>query len=248
MLKLKSNKNISLPKAVVFDTDNTLYLYEPAHNAAMKNVVTKATGMFGVSKSEFMEAFEISRADIKERLGNSASSHSRLLYFQKTIEYLDMETRILSTLELEQTYWRSFLANTRLFPGVKTFLHQLKENGIRTANITDLTAQIQFRKMVYFSLDELFDYVVSSEESGVDKPNLRPFSLVVEKLQVDPSDIWIVGDNADTDILGGNLCGMTTIQKYHNGVKIVKDESHTPDIIFDNFYELSKFFHSLTVS
>ena len=66
------------------------------------------------------------------------------------------------------------MVNTRLFPGVREFLQQLKSIGIRTANITDLTAQIQFRKMVYFGLDEYFDYVVTSEEAGCDKPTSSP--------------------------------------------------------------------------
>jgi len=83
-----------------------------------------------------------------------------------------MGTRIFLALDLEQTYWREFLVNTRLFPGVREFLQQLKSIGIKTANITDLTAQIQFRKMVYFGLDEYFDYVVTSEEAGCDKPNI----------------------------------------------------------------------------
>ena len=72
-------------------------------------------------------------------------------------------------LDLEQTYWRTFLINCKLFSGVLDFVQLLKSKGIATANITDLTAQIQFRKLVYFGLDEYFDYVVTSEEAGKDK-------------------------------------------------------------------------------
>ena len=182
MLKIYQDIVISKPKAIIFDTDNTLYLYEVAHRAAMKSAMQKAENTLGVSSQDFQQVFDLSRKEIKLQLGSTASSHSRLLYFQRAIEKLGMGTRIFLTLDLEQTYWREFLVNTRLFPGVREFLQQLKSIGIKTANITDLTAQIQFRKMVYFGLDEYFDYVVTSEEAGCDKPNIEPFRMALNKL------------------------------------------------------------------
>ncbi len=238
MLDLGNGRQICIPRAVIFDTDNTLYPYDPAHKAAIKSVVKKAVSVFGVSEAEFTHAFKISRFEVKNRLGNTASSHSRLLYFQKTIEYLGMGTRILTTLDFEQTYWRTFLANARLFPGVLDFLQQLKNKGIKTANITDLTAQIQFRKMVYFGLDEYFDYVVTSEEVGHDKPNIQPFKMALNKLKTDPEDVWMIGDSPENDIYGAKRnFKMTTLQKIHKGVKIGSNQFE-PDVSFNHYSEL----------
>ncbi len=82
------------------------------------------------------------------------------------------------------------------------------------ANITDLTAHIQFRKIVYFDLDEYFDYVVTSEEAGLDKPNSASFKMLLEKLKINPDNIWIIGDCATSDIYGGNKVRMLTIQRF----------------------------------
>ena len=82
MLKILTEKKISKPKAVIFDTDNTLYYYEVAHTAAINAVLEKAENILGIKKKEFENAYEISRKDIKAQLGTTASSHSRLLYFQ----------------------------------------------------------------------------------------------------------------------------------------------------------------------
>ena len=184
-------KNIKQPKAVIFDTDNTLYPYDPAHKAATHAVEEKVVKMLGINKEEFTRSFNEARKEIKGRLGSVASSHSRLLYMQVAIEKLGLKTRILLTLDLEQTYWRTFLNNCKLFPGVLDFIHILKSKGIATANITDLTAQIQFRKLIYFGLDELFDYVVTSEEAGRDKPNRQPFKIALDKLKVvDRMQMW----------------------------------------------------------
>ena len=237
-MKILTEEKITKPKAVIFDTDNTLYPYKPAHEAALKEVVVKAQNLLKVDKEDFLETFENSRKKIKSQLGNTAASHSRLLYFQKTIEQLGMGTRIFLTLDLEQTYWRTFLANTRLFDHVKEFLQLLKGQGVKTANITDLTAQIQFRKIVFFGLDEFFDYVVTSEEAGKDKPSRKPFDLALEKLQVEQEKVWMIGDSAENDIYGAKKnFNMTTIQKIHQGVIIGQGEFE-PDISFNHYLEL----------
>jgi putative hydrolase of the HAD superfamily len=231
--------NISgLPRAVIFDTDNTLYPYLPAHREATRAVEDKVEKQLGIDKEVFRATFTEARQDIKNRLGNVASSHSRLLYMQRTIEKLELGTRILMTLDLEQTYWRTFLSNCRLFPDVLDFIQLLKSKGITTANITDLTAQIQFRKLVYFGLDEFFDYVVTSEEAGADKPDKRPFEVALEKLQIEPKNIWMIGDNAKSDMVGAGKMGMVKIQKNHYGVEVINSGVAKPDLVFNNYSEL----------
>ena len=239
---IEKDKNIvqlnGFPKAVIFDTDNTLYPYSPAHKEATRAVEEKVEKQLGIDKVIFRSAFIKAREEIKNRLGNVASSHSRLLYMQKTIEKLELGTRILTTLDLEQTYWRTFLSNCRLFPEVLDFIQILKSRGVITANITDLTAQIQFRKLVYFGLDEFFDYVVTSEEAGADKPDERPFKVALEKLQVEPENIWMIGDDPNSEMVGAGEMGMIKIQKFHDGVKVIKTGMAKPDLVFSNYSEL----------
>lgn len=231
----------SPPEAIVFDTDNNLYPYDPAHKAATEAVELKACKLLGIPRDEFHRAFRTAQKEVKGRLGKIASSHSRLLYFQRTIELIGMKTQLLMTLDLEQTYWRTFLHASILFPDVKEFLLDLRSIGIKTAIITDLTAQIQFRKIIYFGLEDYFDYVVTSEEAGHDKPHEAPYKLAIEKLQVAPERCWMIGDNPISDIQGGRKFNMITLQKIHDGVKIAEGE-HEADAIFYNFSELRVFF------
>lgn len=225
------------PKGVLFDADNTLFPYAPAHEAASRVAEAKANKLMGVKPAHFREAVAEARRAVKRQLGPTASSHSRLLYFQRAIESLGMKSQLLMSLDLEQTYWRSFLAACELFPGVTTFIQDLRSAGIATAIVTDLTAQIQFRKLIYFGLDGLFDFVVTSEEAGADKPALAPFRLAIEKLGLAPSEIWMIGDEADADIAGGRAVGMVTLQKRHDGVKVARD-GNAVDAVFDDFDEL----------
>ena len=235
-LEIINKKKFSkLPKAIIFDTDNTLYSYAPANELALKSVFTKAEILLDINKNLFEEKFKEARLEIKKRIPNQASSHSRLLYIQRTIELLGFKTQLLLTLDLEQTYWRTFLQSCKLFPKVRELLDELNNLNIQTAIITDLNSQIQFRKIIFFGLEKYFDYVVTSEESGFDKPSKAPFELALKKLDLLPNECWMIGDNLNADILGGKKCGLTTLYKYES-----KDQSKVYEIIPDasfNEYE-----------
>ena len=214
-LKIINEKNfLELPKAIIFDTDNTLYSYAPANELALKSVFTKAELLLDINRTLFEEKFKEARLEIKKRICNQASSHSRLLYIQRTIELLGFKTQLLVTLDLEQTYWRTFLQSCKLFPNVRELLDKLNNLNIQTAIITDLNSQIQFRKIIFFGLEQYFDYVVTSEEAGFDKPHKAPFELALKKLNLESKECWMIGDNIISDILGGNNFGLTTLHKY----------------------------------
>ena len=227
-----------LPDAVLFDTDNTLYPYDPAHIAAQEAVKRKVMDTFSISATDFDSAFSEARKQIKTRLGQTASSHSRLLYLQRMLEIMGLGSQVLLALDFEQTYWRTFLANADLFDDVKELLDDLRLLGIPTAIVTDLTAQIQFRKVVYFGLDYYFNYIVTSEEAGFDKPHAAPFQIALEKMQPKGDCIWMIGDNPVNDIRGGReQINAITLQKLHDGV-ILGDGINVPDASFKVFKEL----------
>lgn len=246
MIKQLSKTKISMPKAVIFDTDNTLYPYGPAHKEAINAVYKKMEDLLGIGVKDIEAVLIEAKKEIKKQLGETASSHSRLLYFQRMLEKLDLKTRISLALDLEQTYWRTFLVNAHLFDGVLEMLQTLKSNGIITANITDLTAQIQFRKMVYFNLDSYFDFVVTSEESGMDKPHSNSFELAFKKLEVDPSEAWMIGDHYINDMQGAKSFGVTTFFAKHLYSDSSNCNTENTDFIFDSFLSLRDFFHNLT--
>ncbi len=213
------NRFTTPPDAVLFDLDNTLYAYDPAHNAALKAVEHKVITSLSTTSGEFHSAFANAKKSVKQSLKRTASSHNRLIYFQVMLEQLGLGSQALLSLDLEQTYWRTFLENATLFEGVFDTLDTLRLNSIPVALVTDLTAQIQFRKVVYFDLDEYFDTIVTSEETGEDKPYPANFNLALEKLQPAGSNFWMIGDSPRKDIVGArDSIGATGIQKLHRGV------------------------------
>ena len=229
-----------LPDCILFDTDNTLYEYDIVHIEAQKAVKDKVTKTLSISENDFDSAFSKARTEIKAMLKNTAASHSRLLYFQRVLEILGLGSQVLLALDFEQTYWRTFLSKIVLFDGVRELLDEIRLLGIPTAIVTDLTAQIQFRKMVYLGLDRYFDVIVTSEEAGFDKPAKEPFELALQKVKVECNHIWMIGDNPINDIKGAKeQINAVTLQKIHKGVKIGEGDC-LPDAVFNSYSELHK--------
>ena len=230
-----------LPACILFDLDNTLYEYNRPHEKALVAVSDKLHHMFSIHPKHFSEIYIKARLEIKARLINTAASHSRLLYFQKCLEIMGLGSQPLLALDLEQSYWISFLKHAELFDGVKEFLDSIRLLGIPSVIVTDLTAQIQFKKITYFQLDRYFEYVVSSEESGADKPSKNIFELALEKVAYTSGPIWMIGDDAAKDIAGSkSAINAITLQKINNS--LYKDqESIVPDILFKDFEDLRHF-------
>jgi HAD superfamily hydrolase (TIGR01549 family) len=245
-MKINSPEKLkSKPDCVLFDLDNTLYPYEPAHACALNAVKIKVGKHFNLQEQTFNEAFTKAKNLTKAQLGNTAAAHSRLLYMQKLLEQLGLGSQVLFALDLEQTYWRTFLANANLFPGAKDFLDDLRLNSIPTVIITDLTAQIQFRKVIYFELDHYFDYIVTSEEVGHEKPHSAPFQLALKKLQPKGSIFWMIGDDPKKDIGGAKVAiNAVTFQKIHHGVELGTGDN-CPDCSFEDFLELRSLLQTL---
>lgn len=234
----KKEAFLTAPDAVLFDTDNTIYDYPAADEAGKRAVRDKVTTTLSITGTDFNAAYLEARRQVKARLIGTASSHSRLLYLQRMLEIMGLGSQVLLALDFEQTYWRTFLSSAELFPGVKSLLDDIRLLRIPISIVTDLTAQIQFRKIVYFGLDQYFDYIVTSEEVGHDKPHQAPFEIAVEKMQPQGKCIWMIGDDATNDIWGGRRAiNAVTLQKVHGKNKVGVGEEE-PDCSFEKFDDI----------
>ena len=218
-------------KAVIFDLDDTLYDYKALERAAFECVGELVRERLGVSEEQYEDAFMRARQVTKEMLGETATSHSRMLYFQKTLEYLDIRPLYLA-LEMYETYWGFFLDNMSLYAGARDLLEALHEKYIRVGVCTDLLAHIQHRKLRRLGMMDDVDCMVTSEEAGVEKPSPGIFKLCIEKLRLPAEEVCFVGDNLERDVKGAMAAGLQAIwfhqetlqeEKAQDGIDVVSD-------------------------
>lgn len=198
---------MSGPGCVLLDFDNTLYDYEPCHAAGRKAAGDTAHELLNFDPASFTTFYEKARAEVKARLGAGAASHNRLLYFKAMLELSGLSSQPLAALQLEQAYWSAYLDTARLHTDVLAFLDDLRIAGIPVAIVTDLTANIQLRKLIVLGLDKLIDCIVTSEESGHDKPHAASFHLAMDRLGLaHDTPTWMIGDSIKLDLAGAKQC------------------------------------------
>ena len=232
-----SNEHIKSPSCVLMDFDNTLYEYDGPHEAGMDAVVSFVSERLKLDTARVEHHMHAARSELKQRLGNVASSHSRLLYFSRAIEMLGFKTQSRLALQSEQVYWSEFLNRAALREGVLEFLDELRLLEIPVIIVTDLTTAVQYRKLIYFGLDGIIDFVVTSEEAGSDKPDAKIYELALSKLGGIEGTVWMIGDNLVCDIRGSKAAiGATTI---HFSAQKESQDSHV-DFTVKNFNELTR--------
>ncbi len=194
-------------KGVIFDIDGTLYSYAKNDKIAVKSLCEFAEKNLCVTSEDFLKAYYEARRIVKERLTDGGSRHSRILFFQTALELIGKNS-FLNVLDMYDCYWNNFLAGMEAFEGAAEFVRKLKLSGIKIALCTDMTAQIQYRKINRLGLSNYIDFMVSSEETGLEKPARVMFDLALKKLQVKAEEAAYFGDSLERDIEGAAKVGI----------------------------------------
>ncbi|SCW85547.1 putative hydrolase of the HAD superfamily [Paenibacillus tianmuensis] len=223
-------------KGYLLDIDNTLYEYDRTHSIAIDHVLTYFSQELSIEKSNLNEGYREARSQIHHELSETAASHNRLLYFQRMFEILEINSANYS-LKAYQLYWEIFIQNIVPFDGVYDFLESIKNYKI--CFVTDLTADVQFKKIEKMNLQQYCDYVVTSEEAGREKPHPYMFLLALQKMKLTSSDVCMIGDSFNKDIVGASNLGIDSY--WLNNASKAEDTSHGHITEIKNFNELMRY-------
>lgn len=197
-------------RGILLDLDDTLYDYGVCHEHALHASYRAFKKICPVSFTEFSGMYSRAKKRVSSRIPDHGSSHSRLLYFQALFEALYGRTETGLTLRFERVYWRAFFSKMRLRAGALDFLKSCKARGLKICIVTDLTSEVQFRKIRKLGIGRYVDFVVSSEEAGREKPAPTIFCLALLKLAMKPREVILIGDDTHRDLRGGMGIGIKT--------------------------------------
>ncbi len=205
------------PAAVLFDLDDTLYPYAPCNTAGKRGAHERALELgYEFDEQAFESCYQTGRSEVKREIDGQAASHDRVLYFKRALELHTGGPRLEHAHELGQAYWTAYLEAIEPFPDTVSTLETLREREIAVGITTNLTARIQLAKVDRLGLDGYIDAFVTSEEVGREKPASVMFTVPLARLDCQPSDAVMVGDNPTTDIVGANAVGLETVLLEHD--------------------------------
>ena len=198
-------------KALIFDLDNTLYDYYGHHDIGYESLVRYAKEKLGMEREAFDKAYKDTMAKIEAHLGdNTAAIHDRYVRFQVLCEdyHIPLSPHALG---LTRCYWDSFLEGIVPFEGVPEALLAAKEAGYILGLGTNMMADYQLIKLEKLGLLSLFDFMVSSEEAGAEKPYKEFFHYCAKKAGALPQECIFVGDHLRLDVQGADAAGLVAL-------------------------------------
>lgn len=187
------------PAFIVLDLDDTMYAYAPCHNAAIGVAEKAIVDRYSVPLATVQDLMLQAKLETKKRLTSAAASHSRLLYFKLTLEKLGLVSHLDFALQLETTYWGNFMRTMVRAPGLTELLELCRQESIPVFVMTDLTAQIQIKKLSRLAVLDYISGLVSSEEVGADKPIGDFFRYANQHLGLPKGKGWVAGDDEFKD-------------------------------------------------
>jgi putative hydrolase of the HAD superfamily len=226
-------------EAVFFDLDDTLYSY-PECNEAGKRAAWREAQQLGydLSREDFDDLYAEGRREVKRELAGTASAHERFLYFKRALEIHTGTHRAKDALALGEAYWGTYVDEMELFDGVRETLRELQDAGLDVAIVSNLTTRIQLKKIERLGIDGLVDLVLTSEETGSEKPASVMFTMPLAQLDLRPSETVMVGNDVESDVEGGNAAGLTTV--LFNGETDGEAGHRLPDHQIDAFGEVTE--------
>ncbi len=208
-------------KVVFFDLFQTLARYEPPR----EELQAQALGDFGIKVAPETLRWPLAVADeyIYEEIARS--SLSRRSKEEQMAVWVGYESRLLEEAGIEVdkpvilgvlSKMRGFDTHLVLYDDVLPALTDLKERGIRLGLISNFDQDITalFEKL---GLSPLLEVVVTSQDTGYNKPHPEIFETALQRAGVDAAEAAYVGDQYQVDVLGANSVGMKGILLDRNG-------------------------------
>jgi HAD superfamily hydrolase (TIGR01549 family) len=225
---------------VLFDLDDTLYPYSPCRDAGLEAARETASDLgYDFDSGDFDDFYQRGRREVKRELSGTAATHERFIYFKRALEEHTGEPRAGDALALGEAFWEAYVDEMELFPGVEETLETLRSEGVDVAITTNLTTRIQLAKVEKLGLEPHIDLLLTSEETGREKPGSVMFTLPLARLDRRASEAVMVGDNVRADIVGANAVGLETVLWNANPDEPLEGR-RKPDHRIDAFGELTE--------
>ena len=131
---------------------------------------------------------------------------NRLLFGSHGIEFSVPEDHV------EQIFWENACPGA-VMPNVAEMLDFLHEQGIRTGVISNIgwSGCALTHRLNRLLPDNHFEFVITSSDYMVRKPDPRLFKLACHKADLPPEKIWFCGDNFRCDVEAAAKAGMQPV-------------------------------------
>ena len=199
-----------LPRAILFDLDDTLFDHRRASGVALHAMHAAYApdlplGVFETRHAELLEVFHT-----RFLAGEMSLDEARVARMQSLFAAFGREIDVATARHSASLYREQHQANRHLVEGARELLDSLSQH-CRLGIVTNNSSAEQIEKLRALNIASYFDTVVISEDVGVTKPDPRIFSLALERIGARAHEAVFIGDSLDNDIAGAANLGMAAV-------------------------------------
>ncbi|MBN2328389.1 MAG: HAD family hydrolase [Candidatus Omnitrophica bacterium] len=216
MNTLNYNSSNSVQRSWVFmDAGDTFIYGYPTFYQALRDCCRKEH-----HEIDLMQAEQIIKATLRSTPPVNLTSQEKFTQF-----FQSLYTQALEKLHYPnnvsqgvQWLWEEWLKGERLrlFDDSLSALHRLRKAGFKLSVISnwDETFDGMLERL---GVSNLFEFTLTSIQTGFSKPDKRLFQLALHQAGVSPDQAWYLGDQIDADIRPAREMGFKTIYvDYYN--------------------------------
>ena len=225
-------KHISV---IAFDLDDTLYDRSAFEQGAYQTLSRHLAKKYQI-KEEIL---------LKEFLSIREEKHSNYPHlFSTALARVGIDDP--NSLEMCLQAYRSYQPITlMLYPGVLQVLSRLGKEYV-LALITNGREKTQRHKVQALGLESSFQSIVYADALGEKrqfrKPHSKPYEVLLQEFQIDPSQMLYVGDNPFVDFLGALSLGVHCVRVLTGEYRQVPLDSSVQEKVYTT-ESIEAFFH-----
>ncbi|REB07259.1 noncanonical pyrimidine nucleotidase, YjjG family [Sporosarcina sp. BI001-red] len=209
-----------------FDLDDTLLEFDKGERIAFRSAFIEAGLEEGLDsyRTEYHAICKVLWRQLEE--GTTTMEELNVSRFRQLFDKFGIE---LDPLSFSETYLTLLGKEAHLIDGVIDMLDSLGD--VRLAIVTNGFIKAQIARVACSSLNNRFETIVSSDETGFQKPRPEIFQEAMDRLGVtDKSRVLMTGDSLTSDIRGGVNFGIDTCWYNPNGLENPTENKPTYEI------------------
>jgi putative hydrolase of the HAD superfamily len=207
----------SLTKAIIFDFDDTLEDFKAAKEHAHRKVAEMMLEQHGVYEASTVKMlYDIDWLFSRKSMHSSPRMFDRHLWFEEYFRRIGVEATKQQVHEAVEHYWRYAIEAAKPMPHAAEVLAELKKR-YRLAVVTDSDGERgpKIERAKTCGILNIMDIFVTSDETGINKPDKRFYDIVSERLGVKAEECVMVGDKPEVDLKLAKELGMMTVWMKH---------------------------------
>lgn len=189
-----------MPRAVIFDLGDTV-LEEKSYNISS-----------GFEKISVYLSPRVSLTELTDSIAHGQEGSCEFQIARWIETNMRSQSGSMSAHDIELLLWDASVELV-LKSRIRQVLDFLVANGVRIAAISNaiFSSNCMRFELAKHNLDSYFEFVISSADHGMRKPDAAIFAWASRALGVESFDTWYIGDRWDADITGAASAGMKAI-------------------------------------